>query len=46
MSTPGGAIYTMASPLRVDGVRPGVRSGPRAFGEDTDELLRPSTTEE
>ncbi len=40
MSTPGGETRAMKTPLRLDGQRPGIRRGPRALGEDTDELLR------
>ena len=43
---PGGEIHTMASPLRIDGRRPPVRSGPRRLGQDTAELLGPTTPEE
>jgi crotonobetainyl-CoA:carnitine CoA-transferase CaiB-like acyl-CoA transferase len=39
MSTPYGLVHTMRSPLRIDGVRPRVRSGPRRLGQDTAELL-------
>jgi formyl-CoA transferase len=39
MSTLAGETRAMRSPLRIDGVRPGIRRGPRAFGEDTDELF-------
>jgi crotonobetainyl-CoA:carnitine CoA-transferase CaiB-like acyl-CoA transferase len=35
MSTPAGDVATMRTPLVLDGRRPGVRSGPRSFGEDT-----------
>lgn len=38
MDTPHGPVTTMRSPLRIDGVRPSVRSGPRRLGEDTDAL--------
>jgi crotonobetainyl-CoA:carnitine CoA-transferase CaiB-like acyl-CoA transferase len=44
--SPGGELRTMSSPLRIDGVRPGVRSGPRRFGQDTAELLGVVTAEE
>jgi len=40
MSTSGGDTRAMKTPLRLDGQRPGIRRGPRALGEDTDELLR------
>ena len=46
MDSPGGEVRTMVSPLRIDGTRPTVRSGPRAFGQDTAELLGPTTAEE
>lgn len=36
---PHGAFATMASPLRLNGVRPPVRRGPRAFAQDQDEVL-------
>ena len=39
MDTPHGPVNTMRSPLRIDGVRPAVRSGPRRLGEDNAELL-------
>jgi crotonobetainyl-CoA:carnitine CoA-transferase CaiB-like acyl-CoA transferase len=39
MTTPHGNVRAMRSPLRIDGVRPGLRSGPRRLGEDTAELL-------
>ena len=39
METPGGATLAMRTPLRVDGVRPVLRRGPRRLGEDTDELF-------
>jgi crotonobetainyl-CoA:carnitine CoA-transferase CaiB-like acyl-CoA transferase len=39
MSTPAGEIATMRSPLRIDGVRPPIRSGPRGLGEDTERIL-------
>jgi crotonobetainyl-CoA:carnitine CoA-transferase CaiB-like acyl-CoA transferase len=37
-TAPGGELRTLGTPLRIDGRRPTVRSGPRAFGEDQ-ELL-------
>jgi len=43
---PGGELRMMASPLRIDGVRPPVRSGPRAFGQDSSDLLGPATAGE
>lgn len=39
MSSPHGPVRAMRSPLRIDGVRPALRSGPRRLGEDTAELL-------
>ncbi len=39
MSTPHGPVRAMRSPLRIDGQRPGLRSGPRRFGQDTAHLL-------
>jgi crotonobetainyl-CoA:carnitine CoA-transferase CaiB-like acyl-CoA transferase len=39
MTTPGGHTRAMRTPLRVNGVRPPLRRGPRAQGEDTIELL-------
>ena len=39
MDSPNGRLKTMRSPLVIDGVRPPLRSGPRRFGEDTDELF-------
>jgi len=38
MKTAHGPVRTMRSPLRIDGVRPALRSGPRRLGEDTAEL--------
>jgi len=35
---PAGPLRQMASPLRVDGVRPAVRRGPRRQGQDTAEV--------
>jgi crotonobetainyl-CoA:carnitine CoA-transferase CaiB-like acyl-CoA transferase len=35
MSTPGGDVTTMRTPLVIDGHRPLVRRGPRQLGEDT-----------
>jgi crotonobetainyl-CoA:carnitine CoA-transferase CaiB-like acyl-CoA transferase len=34
-SAPAGEITMIRSPLRIDGARPPLRSGPRRFGEDT-----------
>lgn len=39
MSTPAGDTTAMRTPLRIDGVRPGIRRGPRRQGEDTDEVF-------
>ena len=39
MSTPGGETRAMRTPLRIDGVRPGIRRGPRRQGEDTREIF-------
>ncbi len=39
MSTPGGEVATMRTPLVIDGVRPTVRRGPRRIGEDSDEVF-------
>ncbi len=39
MSTTGGETPAMKTPLLLDGRRPGIRRGPRALGEDTDELF-------
>jgi crotonobetainyl-CoA:carnitine CoA-transferase CaiB-like acyl-CoA transferase len=36
MSSPGGPVRTMRTPLLIDGSRPAIRSGPRQKGEDTD----------
>jgi crotonobetainyl-CoA:carnitine CoA-transferase CaiB-like acyl-CoA transferase len=36
MSSPGGPVATMRTPLLIDGVRPVVRRGPRRLGEDTE----------
>ena len=41
MSTPHGPVATMRSPLRIDGVRPPLRSGPRQLGQDNPELMAP-----
>lgn len=40
MDSPHGPVRTMRSPIRIEGVRPGVRSGPRTLGQDSAELLR------
>ncbi len=39
MTTPYGETRAMRTPLRIDGQRPTIRRGPRAFGEDTDEIF-------
>jgi glutaryl-CoA transferase len=39
MDAPGGVTAVVASPLRFDGRRPRVRRGPRALGQDTEEIL-------
>jgi crotonobetainyl-CoA:carnitine CoA-transferase CaiB-like acyl-CoA transferase len=39
MDTPHGTVPVMRTPLLIDGVRPVVRSGPRAMGQDTAELF-------
>jgi crotonobetainyl-CoA:carnitine CoA-transferase CaiB-like acyl-CoA transferase len=39
MSTPGGEVSTMRTPLLIDGVRPGVRRGPRRMGQDDGEVF-------
>ena len=39
MSTPAGDTTAMRTPLRIDGVRPDIRRGPRRQGEDTAEVL-------
>ncbi len=39
MSTPGGVTRAMRTPLVIDGQRPGIRSGPRGLGQDTEELF-------
>jgi crotonobetainyl-CoA:carnitine CoA-transferase CaiB-like acyl-CoA transferase len=39
MSTPGGEVSTMRSPLVIDGARPTVRRGPRKMGEDSVEIF-------
>lgn len=41
MSTRFGSTKVMATPLRLNGRRPGVRRGPRAQGEDDLEILGP-----
>jgi crotonobetainyl-CoA:carnitine CoA-transferase CaiB-like acyl-CoA transferase len=39
MDSPNGSLKAMRLPLLIDGVRPALRSGPRKFGQDTDELF-------
>jgi crotonobetainyl-CoA:carnitine CoA-transferase CaiB-like acyl-CoA transferase len=39
MGSPSGETRVMRSPLRIDGVRPPIRRGPRALGEDSEELF-------
>ena len=39
MSAPGGMTRAMKTPLRIDGVRPTIRRGPRRLGEDTKEIF-------
>ena len=39
MSTPGGDVQAMRTPLIIDGKRPEIRSGPRRQGEDTEEIF-------
>ena len=39
MATPSGETRAMKTPLRIDGRRPAIRRGPRALGEDTEEVL-------
>ena len=39
MSTPGGDVQAMRTPLIIDGKRPKIRSGPRRQGEDTQEIF-------
>lgn len=41
MSSPGGALQAMRTPLLLDGVRPAIRRGPRRLGEDTDSVFGP-----
>jgi crotonobetainyl-CoA:carnitine CoA-transferase CaiB-like acyl-CoA transferase len=43
MSSPAGELTTMRTPLVIDGQRPQVRRGPRAFGEDTSEIFDSSS---
>jgi len=39
MTTPGGEVSTMRTPLVIDGTRPNVRRGPRRMGEDSHEIF-------
>ena len=39
MSTPSGETRAMRTPLRIDGQRPLIRRGPRAKGQDTEEIF-------
>jgi crotonobetainyl-CoA:carnitine CoA-transferase CaiB-like acyl-CoA transferase len=39
MSSPGGELKAMRTPLLIDGVRPGIRRGPRRLGEDNEEIF-------
>lgn len=39
METPAGVMKTMRSPLKMDGVRLPIRSGPRRLGQDNHELF-------
>ena len=39
MASPSGEVTTMRSPLRINGVRPSIRRGPRRLGEDTAEVF-------
>jgi crotonobetainyl-CoA:carnitine CoA-transferase CaiB-like acyl-CoA transferase len=39
MSTPSGETRAMRTPLRIDGRRPAIRRGPRALGQDTEEIF-------
>jgi len=39
MSSPGGLVATMRTPLLIDGVRPPIRRGPRRLGEDTSSIF-------
>jgi crotonobetainyl-CoA:carnitine CoA-transferase CaiB-like acyl-CoA transferase len=42
MMTPSGETHATRSPLRIDGQRPPIRRGPRALGEDTEEVFGPA----
>lgn len=39
MATPSGDVAATKSPLLIDGVRPGIRKGPRRLGQDTYEIF-------
>ncbi|HVB50556.1 MAG TPA: CoA transferase [Acidimicrobiales bacterium] len=39
MSTPSGDTRAMRTPLLIDGRRPSIRRGPRALGQDTEEIF-------
>jgi crotonobetainyl-CoA:carnitine CoA-transferase CaiB-like acyl-CoA transferase len=39
MSAPAGETRSMRTPLRIDGRRPTIRRGPRALGQDTNEIF-------
>ncbi|MFZ1063703.1 MAG: CoA transferase [Acidimicrobiales bacterium] len=39
MSSPGGRVRTMRTPLLIDGRRPAIRRGPRRLGEDTSSVF-------
>jgi crotonobetainyl-CoA:carnitine CoA-transferase CaiB-like acyl-CoA transferase len=39
MSAPAGETKSMRTPLRIDGRRPAIRRGPRALGQDTNEIF-------
>jgi crotonobetainyl-CoA:carnitine CoA-transferase CaiB-like acyl-CoA transferase len=39
MSAPAGETKSMRTPLRIDGRRPVIRRGPRALGQDTNEIF-------
>jgi crotonobetainyl-CoA:carnitine CoA-transferase CaiB-like acyl-CoA transferase len=44
MSTPSGETTAMRTPLLIDGERPGIRSGPREMGEDTQDVFGAPTS--
>ena len=39
MDTPNGRVMAMRSPLKIDGIRPPIRTGPRELGQDNSELF-------